>query len=334
MYHTFFSTAFAATLLASTVHAVPIEALSELELNHSFVINSGNSPEGIDISAGPNTLSIERDATTFVDDPTAVLEDDIDVVIGNPFLDPPIAAEGEWLSTTILPNGTEGTLARYHSVITTEDDPDPDEFDITRRSVSQEGEANAVITSAPIAASAASFERVSRSYLFENTTDALISFNISGLFEAALGAQYSGIDGFARATAGFDLLFEPAIGASITYFPIAPYLTTLIDDAPGATAIEQLLIGDQGVSFNASTSAMGDGGTTTALLEAQTRYIFGISLDAGASLVMNSVFRQANAVEYTPLPDTPPVPLPASVVFLALGVGSFAGLRRRKLVKG
>ncbi|MEP5759772.1 MAG: hypothetical protein ABJ327_10820, partial [Litoreibacter sp.] len=185
MYPTFFPTAFAAVLLASNVHAAPIAAFSELELNHSFVINNGNSPEGIDIGFGPNVLTIERDATTFVDDPAAVAEDDIDVVIGNPFLDPPLAAEGEWLSTTILPNGTEGTLARYHSVITTEDDPDPDEFDITRRSVAQEGEANAVITSAPIAASAASSERVTRSYLFENTTDELISFNIAGLFEAA-----------------------------------------------------------------------------------------------------------------------------------------------------
>lgn len=321
--------AFAFTLLASTAHAAPILALSELELNHSFVINNGNSPEGIDIGFGPNALTIDRDATTFVDDPTAVAEDDIDVVIGNPFLDPPLAAQGSWLSTTILPNGTEGTLARYDSVITTEDDPDPDEFDITRRSVSQEGEANAVITSAPIAASAASSERLTRSYLFENTTSALISFNIAGEFDASLGAQYIGVDGIARASAGFDLLFEPAFGASITHFPIAPYLTSLMDDAPGAIAVEQLLIGAEGVSFTASTSATGDGGTTTALLDAETRYIFGVSLDAGASLVMNTGFWQANSVEYTPQPDIPPVPLPASVVFMALGLGSLAGLRRR-----
>ncbi|MEP5757808.1 MAG: hypothetical protein ABJ327_00550, partial [Litoreibacter sp.] len=128
-------------------------------------------------------------------------------------------------------------------------------------------------------------------------------------------------------------LFEPAIGARITHFPIAPYLTNLMNDAPGANAIEQLLIGEEGVSFSASTSALGDGGTTTALLDAETRYIFGISLDAGASLVMNTGFRQANAVEYTPQPDLPPVPLPASIIFMALGLGSLISLRHHVTVK-
>ncbi|MBU2993316.1 VPLPA-CTERM sorting domain-containing protein [Octadecabacter sp. 1_MG-2023] len=333
MNRTLISAAFAIVYAANTAYAAPISAFSEHELNHSFVINGGNSPEGIDIGFGPNALTIDRDSTTFVDDPTAIADDDIHVVIGNPFTDPPVAAEGSWVSTTILPNGTEGALAYYSSTVTTEDDPDPDEYDITRRSVAIEGEANAVITSAPIAASAAAFERLTRSYLFENTTNSLISFNIAGQFEAALGAQYNGIDGFARASAGFDLLFEPALGASVTYFPIAPYLTSSSDDDPGAIALEQLLIGSEGISFTASTSAMGDGGTTTALLEAQTRYIFGISLDAGASLVMNTGFQQANSVEYTPQPDVPAVPLPASIAFMTLGLGSLVGLRRRKAVK-
>lgn len=333
MNRTLISAAFTIVFAANTAHAAPIYAFSEHVLNHSFVINGGHSPEGIDIGFGPNALTIDRDATTFVDDPTAVLEDDIDVVVGNPFLDPPLAARGSWLSTTTLPSGTEGALAYYSSVSTTEDDPDPEVFDITRRSVAMEGEANAVMTSAPIAASAAAFERLTRSYLFENTTDALISFNIAGQFDAALGAQYNGIDGIARASAGFDLLFEPAFGADITYFPIAPYLTSSMDDDPGAVALEQLLIGSEGVSFTASTSAMGEGGTTTALLEAQTRYIFGISLDAGASLVMNTGFQQANTVEYTPQPEMHPVPAPASIVFMALGLGSIVGLRRYNSVK-
>jgi hypothetical protein len=210
------SFAFTSLLSATAAQATPISAFSELEVNHSFVINNGNSPEGIDISFGPNALTIDRDATTFVDDPSAVSEDDIDVVIGNPFVDPPIAAEGSWESTTVLPNGTEGALAHYHSTILTEPDPDDDNFDITRRSVQQVGEANAVITTDPIAASAASFERLTRSYLFTNTTDRLISFNISGQFDASMGAQYTGIDGFARATAGIELLLTPSFGAEIT----------------------------------------------------------------------------------------------------------------------
>ncbi len=333
MNNTLFPAAFTAVLFASAVHGAPIEALSEHQLNHSFVINNGNSPEGIDIGGGPNPLTIDRDAVTFVDDPTAIADDDIDVVVGFPFTHPPVAAEASWVSTTILPNGTEGALAYYSSVATSEDDRRPDVFGITRRSIELEGEANAVITSAPIAASAAASERLTRSYLFENTTNNLISFNISGQFDAALGAQYTGIDGIARASAGFDLLFEPVIGASITYFPIAPYLTSVTDDAPGAVALEQLLIGSEGISFTASTSATGSGGTTTALLDAQTRFVFGISLDAGASLVMNTGFRQANSVEYTPQPAMPPVPLPASAFLMALGLGSLAGLRRRSTTK-
>lgn len=317
------------TLLSATAaQAASISAFSELEVNHSFVINNGNSPVGIDISFGPNALTIDRDATTFVDHLGAVTEDDIDVVIGNPFTDPPIAAEGSWLSTTILPNGTEGALAYYHSNILTEDDSDDDNFDITRRSVQQEGEANAVITSGPIAASAASYERLTRSYLFTNTTNELISFNIAGQFDAALGAQYTGIDGFARASAGIELLFSPSIGAEINYFPIAPYLTTVLDTDPGSFATEQLLIDSSGLDFTASTSAMGEGGTSTALLEAETRYIFGLSLAPGATVVMDTNFRQANAVDYTPIPLAP-VPMLATLPLLLSALTGFAALRRR-----
>lgn len=321
---------FVALLSANEALAAPISAFSELEVNHSFVINNGNSPQGIDIGAGPINLIIERDAATFVDDPAAVTEDDIDVVVGNPFTDPPLAAEGARLRTTLRPGGTEGALARYHSTTTTEDDPDDDVFDITRRTVSQEGEANVVITSDPIAASAASSELVSRTYQFENTTDQLISFNIAGQFDASLGAQYNGIDGFARASAGIDLLFTPTVGADITYFPIAPYLTNIQDDDLGALAAEQLLIGSSGFSFTGSTSASGEGGTTTALLDAQIRYIFGISLDPNASLVMTASFRQANAVDYTPQPMAP-VPVPASLPILLSALAGFAAIRQKSI---
>ncbi|WP_272004710.1 VPLPA-CTERM sorting domain-containing protein [Roseovarius sp. ZX-A-9] len=323
------SSVLATLLLATAVQATPISAFSELEVSHSFVINNGSSPEGIDISFGPNALIIDNDATTFVDHPSGNAVDDSEVVIGNQFSDPPLAAERSWLSTTILPNGTEGALAHYHTTILTEDDPDDDNSDITRRSVHQVGEANAVITSDPIAASAASFERSARSYLFTNTTNDLISFNIAGQFDASLGAQYTGIDGFARASAGIELLFSPSNGAEVSYFPISPYLTTIEDTAPGAVAAEQLLIDTGGLTFSASTSAIGDGGTTTALLDAEIRYIFGLSLAPGATVVMDAGFSQANAVDYTPRAPMTPVPVPATLPLLLSGLVGFAALRRR-----
>ena len=61
-----------------------------------------------------------------------------------------------------------------------------------------------------------------RDILFTNTTDALLSFNIAGLFEADLLATFEGAGGIVRTSAGFDLLFDLGEGASVTYFPIAP----------------------------------------------------------------------------------------------------------------
>jgi len=323
------SVTLAVLLSATSAYAAPISAFSELEVNHSFVVNNGNSPEGIDIGFGPNSLTIERDATTFVDHPDTVYEDDINVVVGNAFTDPPIAAQGSWLSTAIRPNGTDSALAFFSSDIVAEDDPADDNFDITRRSVRQYGEANAVIVSEPIAASAASSERITRSYLFENTTNDLISFNIAGQFDAALGAQYTGIDGFARASAVNELLFTPSAGAEITFFPVSPYLTDVVDADPGAFAFEQLDIGSNGFVFTASTSATGMGGTTTALVDAEFRYVFSLSLEGGASVVMDTNFGQANAVDYTPQPRLAPVPVPASLPLLIGALGGFLTLRRR-----
>ena len=61
-----------------------------------------------------------------------------------------------------------------------------------------------------------------RDILFTNTTDALLSFNIAGLFEADLLTTFEGAGGIVRTWAGFELLFDLGEGASVTYFPIAP----------------------------------------------------------------------------------------------------------------
>ncbi|MHA6264423.1 VPLPA-CTERM sorting domain-containing protein [Arenibacterium sp. CAU 1754] len=333
MKHARIALSVAAILSANTAIAAPISALSGLDMSHSFVINGGNSPEGIDIVNRSGTLEISTGATSAVDDPAAVLTEESDAVVGNPFSDPPLAAELSRSSTTLLPNGFEGAQSGFDNTNLFEADPDQDNFDITRKSVTQQGFASASITSDPIAASASSFLSISRDFRFDNTTDDLISFNIFGQFEADLLAQYTGIDGFARTSGGFNLLFDLGDGASLTHFPISVYQRSIEDSAPGATITEQLLInsgGISGVSFTASATAIGDGGTTTATFEGQNSYIFGVSLDPGASITMKTSFFQANAVEYTPQPEIASVPLPASLPLLIAGLMGLFVLRRKQ----
>lgn len=320
----------AAAYAAAPALAAPIFADSHLEMSHSFVINNGQSPTGITINNLSNTYFVNTNAESDVDSPLAAETVTGNFIVGNPFSDPPLAVQGERDSTSALPGGFEGARARLDYSVLTEDDPDDGEFDITRREIEQFGSAVALITSDPIAASAMSSHVSGRNYRFDNTTNELISFNISGLFNASLWANYNGDDGFARTSGGFEMLFETGPGSSVTHFPIAPYLVTTEDSAPGATVSEQLLLnsgGITGVHFGASATAIGDGTDTLARVDAENRYIFGISLDAGASLTLSTSYRQSNAVEYTPRPDVPPVPLPAPALLLIAALTSFAGFR-------
>ena len=324
-----------AAFTATTSLAVPIYAISEFEMSHSFVINNGNSPEGITINNLASTLVIESEANSAVDDPAATQTTTNNFVVGNPFSDPVVPVQSQRDVVTTLPGLTEGALARYEYSIRAEDDPDPAEFDLTRRSFEQSGAAVARIETDPIAASGFSSHLGGRDFRFDNTTDQHISFNISGMFDAALSASYTGEDGFARASGGFEMLFDVGAGSNVNYFPIAPYNRSIEDSAPGASISEQLLLnsgGIMGINFGASATAIGDGGETVASFEGDSRYIFGISLDAGASLLMHTRFRQANAVEYTPQPVVPPVPLPASLPLFIAGILTFAGLRGKKQV--
>jgi hypothetical protein len=332
MNRTIISAVLVAALATSAAHAAQIGAFSELQMSHNFVINNGNVPSGIVISGPGLSFEFDADAQSMVDDPTATPSQTNFVQIGNPFLDPPQPFISQRNNANQLPGGFEGAASGYNVEVTTEDDPRDDVFDITRRSIEQEGSASAILLDDTIAAQAASFVRSSRNYLFTNTTDRLISFNLAGQFDALLRAEYNGDEGIARVAAGFELDFVVINGGEINYFPVSPYLTTIEDSDPGSI-VNQLLQtysgGATDLMFNASASATGSGGTTVASYEGTHRYVFGLTLDPNAQVLLRTSYTQANSVEHIPLPNVPPVPLPAGGLFLLTGIFGFAAIRKR-----
>lgn len=326
------SAACAMTLCANTASAATVGAFSELAMSHSFVINSGSTPAGLDIAYPSTTYTIEVDASSAVAHPAATGSESIFAQVGNPFTTPATPFIAQRTNATQLPSGFEGSVGQYDHQITARQDPDIDNTSsITSRDVARSGGASLLLLDDSIAAAAASYVRSSRDVLFTNTTGATLSFNVAGMFDATLRAEYVGDNGTARAAGGFGLQFSNLTGAAITYFPVAPYLTTLENSAIGATVNHQLFAnsgGITGLQFNASASAIGDGGTVLAAFTGQHRYVFGVTLDPYASVTMGTSLSQANSVDHRAGLPVPPVPLPASAFFLALGLGALASLRR------
>lgn len=324
----------ALALSATLAQAAPVTAISELSMSHSFIINSGSEPAGIEIDTEPSSLTLNGDATSQVDRPGFTPSDTIDVQVGNSFDDPPTPFEARRSnSQTNLGNGDVAT-AGYDVSILVENDPDIGnaEEDPIRRAVEQTGIAAVSNAADPLNAEATSSFTNARDYRFTNTTDEAISFNIVGQFEAEMRAEHDGPEGFARTSGSFEMLFETGPGIDITYFPVAPYLITVEEDDPGASVAEMFFAEDggiAGVTFSGSASAIADGTDTAASLTAQSRYVFSITLEGGVSMLLETAFSQVNAVQ-TVAPDVPPIPLPASLPLLLAGLGGVAVLRRRR----
>ncbi|MEO9824230.1 MAG: VPLPA-CTERM sorting domain-containing protein [Paracoccaceae bacterium] len=333
MKHTAFVLSVTAALTTTTAYAATLNAESQLTQSHSWLINSGHVPTGIVITNLSNTFETESDAATSVDDPTAIETSTNNFVVGNPFSDPIVPVDGERINITTIDGGTPAAAATFRYTIEIEDDPDDDEFGITRRDITQFGSARVSLEDNPVDGSASASHLGRRSYRLDNTTNQTISFNLAGAFSTEMSSVIEGANGFARTSGGFEILFDVGVGSSVNYFPIAPYLTSFSDDDSNATVSEQLLTnegGISGISFGASTTAIGDGGFTEALFSGESRYIFGISIDPGTSLLMQTSFRQSNSVLVEPTTDFTPVPLPANFPLMIAGLAGFAVLRRKR----
>jgi hypothetical protein len=333
MKHTVITLPIVATALWSSVAwAAPISATSELEMFHRYTVNSGSVPTGLRINNLFGSLILESSATSNVDDPGASTTNIPFVQVGNPFSDPATPYIAQRIDSTTINAGTEGSQSSYDLTLTAVDDPDanPADTSIVDRTVDTTGSARASITTAPVSADALSSYDVERGYTFENESDESIAFNIVGTVTASFLASYDGLDGFARASGSLFLEFQDLVGTEINYLPIAPYLRSIEDDAPGAFVSESLVTSNgafNGFNFTAGASAIGDGGDTDASFDATFRYLFQVQMDAGASFNLITGNNQVNGVEYTPV--IAPVPVPASLPILGTALLAFAALKRR-----
>lgn len=332
MYRTVISVVLAAAVTGSVAQAAPIDARSQLSLTHTWLLNSGNVPGGISVENLSNTLVIDTDISTMIDDPAANEVLSQNFVVGNPFSDPIVPVQSNGLSTTAVNGNADFAIASYNYEIAVEDDPEDGVFDITRRDIDQEGLARVNMQVNQVDGTAISSHVGGRSFRFVNETNDLISFNLTGLFEAELSASVDGAPGIARTSGGFGLVFDVGQGAEITYFPVAPYLSTRTETGLGAEVSDLFLAnsgGVTGVSFGASTTALGDGGFTEAAFSANSRYVFGVSLDGGASVLLQTSFFQNNSVVVEPVPDIVTVSEPATMWVMLAGLAGFA-VRQRK----
>lgn len=319
---------------ASSAQAVPVDALSFLQMDYDFVIVgdspfSGASPDGVTSSvSGPDfTLSINSQ----IDDPGAVTAiDQTNTQIGCASCEPAVPFISNRRLRTNRADPTEFSDAQWNveSTILQDEGVDVSSFAIGRQTIDRDGLAQLRVTSSPAAAEASSNYGISRVTTFENTTDEDISIALRGEIEGDLLARYSGDNGFARTSATQSIVFSGLSEGNLATL-ITGDTSETTETGDGATVTAGTFHsgdGIMGMLFSASATAVGDGGFTEAIFTVFHRVIFNLTIEAGQTIEMETAFSQANHVEYTPSPVSV-VPLPAGFILLLSGIALLAGRR-------
>lgn len=310
-------------ILAQAQAAIIVEASSELDYRHSYLINNGSVPDGISLSNVPQSLTIQGNVQSSANEATAINEEAGSVQIGNPFATPPLPFESRRQNRTTFNSGAEGAQSDYDVSITARDDPnaDPSLTSIVERTIDNSGGAEVVLSTQDVSAQASSFYNAERGYRLVNISNNRQVFSIIGDVSFDMFSQFEGSNGFASASVSLFTLFENVQGVAANFSLGNAYNPDIVEDGAGASVFESLTFNEPNIGgflFNGSTMAQGNGGITTASISEQFTYRLELIMDAGASFDFFTGFRQRNITEYDPQSINVSAPIGLGLFSLAL----------------
>ncbi|WP_375175033.1 VPLPA-CTERM sorting domain-containing protein [Pseudooceanicola sp.] len=313
--------------LATATIAAPVDVFSEVDYTHAFEINSGSMPDGIVFSLA-EVLERSSDASTDLDAPVTNVIDVPSGQVGELYTDPPTPYFDRRGIAETTPDNDHAARASYNVNILQVGGDSQAGLSIVSREVDNEGAAEVISTDGSVNGSGASDFSLRRVYGFENQGPGLVTFNIAGTFSAEVLAGFDGGagTGFARSSLSYGLEIAPTDGVLVMHSATAPYLTDIEDSHQDAFVTELLDIGEDGFDFSASASVFGPGGPVDATYSGSFSYEFQFVMASGASFTLTDRFTQINAVDY--IAPTTPVPLPASLPLLVVGICGLAGAAR------
>jgi hypothetical protein len=318
-----------AIVAAGPALSAPVSATSRVDYFHSFTLNSGAGPAGLDFSLFG--VDIEAGAEAEVQTTPIVPDDVRSSQVANPYTDPPLPFFDRRVVAQRTADLGQVARAAHNVTVTSENGTEHAQSGIiTRREVDNDGSAVFMSADGLVSGSAQSHYLIDRFFRYTNDSASSVSFNIVGEFSASVAAGFSGGDGLARASLSYSLDIDPTAGVSVAYLPLAPYLRTIDDDDAGVFVSETLVRGPDGFTFSAGASSSGPEGGD-GLFGGGFRYALLFTMEAGSSFVLNDRFVQNNSVMYT-APATPQVPLPATLPALLLACGGLGVLRRRRRI--
>ncbi|GGE16390.1 hypothetical protein GCM10011360_01410 [Primorskyibacter flagellatus] len=317
-------------IAAAPALSAPVSATSTVDYYHSFILNSGAGPAGLEFSL--LGLDVDTGAEAEVQTTPIVPDDVRSTQVSHPYTDPPLPYFDRRVVAERTQDLSQVARAAHNVTITNENGTENALSNmITRREVDNDGSAVFMSADGLVSGSARSNYLIDRFFRYTNESASTVSFNILGEFSASVGAGFSGGDGLARASLSYEFEVDPTAGVSVTYLPLAPYLRTIDDDDAGVFVSETLVTGPDGFTFSAGASSSGPEGGD-GLFEGGFRYALLFTMEAGSSFVLNDRFVQNNSVMYT-APATPQVPLPATLPVLLLACGGLGVLRRRRRIE-